>query len=578
MSSSRLHLASLVDDFEKRGAEIAIVAFHGLRERRTTYRELAVLCRRFACELQKRGIRKGDRVLLWGHNSAFWVAAFFGCVLNGSLPVPVDAASPITFVETLVGDVDPKLLVVDDAKAAPFFSTDLEVLSLEQWPEEVTRQTDYVIPERTEDDPLQIIFTSGTTGTPKGVVHTNRNVLASVRPIEAEMQKYLRYERPFHPIRILHTLPLSHVFGQFMGLWVPPLLGAEVHYQHRLVANELVEHIHDRRISVLAAPPRVLDLLQSYLVNRFPDLPARLEAGGAYKALGRWWHFRDIHNIFGWKFWAFVCGGASLSAASERFWNGLGFVVIQGYGMTETTALVSLNHPFKLARGTVGQVLPGREIRLSEQGEVLVRGETIATATWQKGQLQTAESEWLATGDLAELDDRGNLRFRGRLKDVIVTAAGLNIYPEDLEAALLRQPHVKACSVVEFAGDAGPEPMAVLIMTEAADAAPAVQGANRELAEFQQIRRWAEWPEPDLPRTSTGKVLRREIARRIVEGGLTGANSTTTGGELDLDSLGRVQLQAQLEMQYGIALDESALQQARTEADLQRLVRTAHSG
>ena len=125
---------------------------------------------------------------------------------------------------------------------------------------------------------------------------------------------------------------------------------------------------------------------------------------------------------------------------------------------------------------------------------------------------------WLATGDLAEFDEQGNLRFRGRKKDVIVTSSGLNIYPEDLEAALARQPGVKTSTVVETAGAHGPEPLAVLVMTAGGDAGAAVAAANEELAEYQQIRRWIIWPEPDLPRTSTGKVLRREVARRIATG------------------------------------------------------------
>src|SRR5439155_7115127 len=127
-----------------------------------------------------------------------------------------------------------------------------------------------------ENDTLQIVFTSGTTGEPKGVVHTHRNVLASLRPIEQEMQKYLKYERIFHPLRFLHTLPLSHVFGQFMGIWIPALLGAVVHFESRLIPSDLVETIHRERISVLAAVPRVLELIASHFQLRFPDLDDRL--------------------------------------------------------------------------------------------------------------------------------------------------------------------------------------------------------------------------------------------------------------------------------------------------------------
>ncbi|HEY7302779.1 MAG TPA: AMP-binding protein [Bryobacteraceae bacterium] len=571
----RRNLASLLSDFDRHGREIAVVAPKGLRRRRTSYGELAEQARRFAAGLEERSIAKGDRVLIWGENSAEWIAAFFGCVLRGVLPVPLDLASAPDFAARVQQEVSPKLVVGDARKVEALAST-TPVLSFERFDEALPSDEAIVFPALVPEDPLQIVFTSGTTGEPKGVVHTHRNVLASLEPIEREMQKYLKYERFFHPIRILHTLPLSHVFGQFMGLWVPPLLGAEVHYEPRLVAADLAERIRRNRISVLAAVPRVLDLMQRFAVERFPGLETRIGLARSKKAWQRWWEFRDVHRFFGWKFWAFVCGGAALSPGGEQFWNALGFVVVQGYGMTETTALVSLSHPFRAVPGTIGQILPGREVRLSEEGEVLVRGDTISNATWQQGRLQMQDSDWLATGDLADFDEHGNLRFRGRKKDVIVTSAGLNIYPEDLEAALNRQPGVKASAIIETQADHGPEPLAAIVTSRSRDAAAAVQAANRELADFQQIRRWIIWPEADLPRTSTGKVLKREVARRIASGEITaGAGEHETGVELNLDSMGRVQLQAQLEQQYGISLDDAALQHVKTREDVQKLVREA---
>ncbi|MDQ6707957.1 MAG: AMP-binding protein, partial [Acidobacteriota bacterium] len=313
-----------------------------------------------------------------------------------------------------------------------------------------------------------------------------------------------------------------------------------------------------------------------YVEARFPDLPARIAKAQGSKAWQRWWRFRDVHRLLGLKFWAFVCGGASLSARGEQFWNALGFVVVQGYGMTETTALVSLNHPFRPAQGSIGQVLPGREIRLSDDGEVLVRGDTVSNIVWRGGTLRQQQSEWLQTGDLAELDLNGNLHFRGRKKDLIVTSGGLNIHPEDLEAALARRPGVKASAVIEWDRGDGPEPLAVLVMEAAGDPEGAVSAANRELADFQRVRRWLVWPEPDFPRTSTGKVLRREVARRIAAGEIGASPAASPHpSELDLDSLGRVQLQAQLEQQYGIRLDDTALQKVKTNEDVQQLVRRA---
>ncbi len=573
--AERKSLASLVDDLERRPTDTAVVVVRGLRQIKTSYGDLALLARRFAAELASRNIAKGERVLLWGDNGPEWVACFFGCVLRGVLPVPLDTSGSEEFASRVIAQVSPRLILTGSThfRHARFNEP---VIPLENLGEFLTPQIAGAIKDLSAADSLQIVFTSGTTGQPKGVVHTHANVLASLAPIEREMAKYLKFERPFHPLRFLHTLPLSHVFGQFMGLWIPPLLGAEVHYQQRLVASDLVESIRTQRISVLAAVPRILDLMQAYMAGYFPDLESRLINAHKWKAWQRWWHFRDVHRLLGFKFWAFVCGGASLSPTGEQFWNALGFAVVQGYGMTETTALVSLNHPFHPAQGTIGQVLPGREVRLNDDGEVLVRGETISNSTWQDGRLQRSESEWLPTGDLAEFDANGNLRFRGRKKDLIVTSAGLNIHPEDLEAALSHQSGAHMAAVVETDVGHGPEPLAVLVTEPGADPESVIAGANRELAAFQQIRRWLVWPDPDFPRTSTGKVLRREISSRIAGDDLSAAlHRSGSSPALNLDSLARVQLQSQLEQQYGIALDDDALQQVKTEEDVQQIVRRA---
>jgi long-chain acyl-CoA synthetase len=358
-----------------------------------------------------------------------------------------------------------------------------------------------------------------------------------------------------------------------MGIWIPALLAAEVHFESRLVPGDMIETIRTERISVLVAVPRVLEILKTYLLQQF-DI--NLEKAKGHSALAHWWMFRKIHRAFGFKFWALICGGATLPDNIESFWNTLGFVVIQGYGMTETAALVSLNHPFHAAKGTIGKVLPGREIRLGADGEIEVRGATVSKATWQHGKLQTQDSEWLSTGDLASLDASGNLQFRGRKKEVIVTAAGLNIYPDDLEAALLHQPLVKAATVVEVDG----EPVAALILRNATDPAESVRAANAELAGYQQIRRWIVWPDPDLPRTSTGKILRREVAAGLQGTApkmLTGIIERITGKvpdseDLGLDSLGRVELQSAIESQLGVEIDDAAYQQVHTLGDLRGLL------
>ncbi len=583
MPEQRYHLSSLVGDLRRLGPQTAIKSRHGLRHESCSYASLAELAGRAAAYLESLDIRKGDRVIIWGENCAEWLAAFYGCMLRGAVPVPMDAAGSAEFARRVVREVSPRIIFgrkVEDGPPSIEFTDFTRTFPREPLYEPATGLG--------ESDTLQIVFTSGTTGEPKGVVHTHGNVLASLRPIEQEMAKYMKYERIFHPLGFLHTLPLSHVFGQFMGIWIPALMGPVVHFEQSLIANDLLETIRRERISVLACVPRVLEILASDLRMRFTDLDVRLQRARGISVARRWWLFRDVHRAFGLKFWALVCGGATLKAGVEDFWGALGFALIQGYGMTETAAIVSLNHPFHMARGSIGQVLPGREVRLSEDGEILVRGATVSGASWEKGAMQPRESEWLATGDLGALDESGNLSFRGRKKDVIVTAAGMNIYPEDLEAALLRQSQIRAAAVVEIDGPQGPQPMAALVLRTPGDPSEAVRAANRELAEFQQIRRWAVWPEPDLPRTSTGKVMRRQVAAALRSGdgaptprqdGLAGLVQRITGeaelsDDLNLDSLGRVELQSAIETRFGLQIAESDFQKVQSLGELKALLQS----
>jgi long-chain acyl-CoA synthetase len=451
--------------------------------------------------------------------------------------------------------------------------------------------------------PFQIIFTSGTTAEPKGIVLTHRNVLASLQPIEDEIAKYLKYERWVHPLRFLHSVPLSHVFGQFMGLWTPPLLAAEIHFGEQLEPSRMTELIRRERISVLIAVPRVLQLLRTHLLARYDTLARDLEQAKSLSIWKRWWGFRRVHGALGWKFWAVISGGATLPAELEDFWSRLGFALIQGYGMTETTALVTLNHPFRIAHGTIGKALPGREVRISDEGELLVRGDMLATATWQEGAIRPRESEWLATGDLAAKDESGDLRFLGRKGEVIVTGAGMNVHPADLEEAMKKQPGVRGCVVVPCETKGGPEPVAVVLSSaNDAELQTMVGQANRGLAEYQQIRRVLRWPDLQFPYTSTGKLLRRNVAEwacamllsrqqgvalETIAGGdallrtiaeitgepLAGSDDRLRLSEdLHLDSLGRVQLQSALEQRLGVELDDDAIAGAETLGELRALL------
>jgi long-chain acyl-CoA synthetase len=600
----RSHLASLVEDLRRHGTQIAVVTHRGNRRYATSYGELANLAGRFAAELTRRGITAGDRVILWGENSAEWIGVFFGCLLRGVIVVPLDAAGSNDFASRIVKDVSPKLIIGDGLLLASL-KHDCPQLLLSRLNDQLPTQPIFEVSDLVNGQtPFQIIFTSGTTAEPKGIVLTHRNVLASLQPIEDEMAKYLKYERWVHPLRFLHSLPLSHVFGQFMGLWVPPLLAAEIHFGDQLEPSRMTALIRRERISVLIAVPRVLHLLRAHLQMQFPSLTHELERAKGLSAWKRWWHFRQVHRALGCKFWAVISGGATLPADLEEFWNRLGFALIQGYGMTETTALVTLNHPFRIGHGTIGKPLPGREVRISDDGEIFVRGDMLAEATWQEGAIRARPDEWLATGDLATAEQSGELRFLGRKNDVIVTGAGMNVFPADLEEAMTKQLGVRGCVVVQCEMASGPEPVAVVIYSGSDDELHAtVAQANRGLANFQQIRRVLRWPELQFPYTSTGKLLRRKIAQwacQTIVSRQQSASSTTITEEdmllkmiakitgepassaddrqrlsqdLHLDSLGRVQLQSSLEQQLGLELEEDAVAEVETLGDLRGLLK-----
>src|SRR5947209_3102703 len=521
----RSTINSYLDDYLKRGAETAFANRRGLRHERWSYRRVAETAFRFARELDARGIGKGERVVLWAGNSAEWVAAFFGCALCGVVVVPLDVESAPDFVVRVQRQTEARLLLLSAETKKRADALDLSQLMLEELDETLSRHSSERFESReiSDGDLVEIIYTSGTTAEPRGVCLTHRNLLANLAPLEKEIQKYLRWERFVHPIRFLCLLPLSHVFGQFMGMLVPQLLGGEVFFQDSLNPSEIVNTIKSRRISVVVTVPRLLETLREHVERResargrLDDFRRKLSAAENSGPLKRLWTFRSVHRHFGWKFWAFVTGGATLTAETESFWRRAGFAVIQGYGMTETASLVSVNHPFQQGRGSVGKILPGQELKLGEGGEILVRGANVSPGYWQGGATRPLENGgWLRTGDIGETDADGNIFFKGRKKDLIVTAAGLNIHPEDIESALDRQPEIKESAVVGVEGPRGPEPLAVLIMRDAdADPSRPVERANRELARHQHVRRWHVWPETDFPRTPTQKVRKRDILARI---------------------------------------------------------------
>jgi len=599
-------LACIIENFSSHGGGTAYIQQRGYRSQRWSYRQVLDLAHRFAGELAAHSILPGERIFIWGEDSAEWVAAFFGAVLAGAVIVPMDCSSSPEFARSVCRQVDARFMVCSGELQQ--ICPDIPSVSLETLPESVQKHSgEYFprIPVRPEDS-AEIVFTSGTTAEPKGVVLSHENILANLAPIEEEIEKYRKYEKLVHPLRFLNLLPLSHMFGQYLGIFLPQVLGATVVFQRVLNPSDIIRSVKRHRVSVLVGVPRILDTLRQKLLRDLESsgetvlFNKRYEKAQSVHFMKRWWIFRNIHRRFGWKFWAFICGGARLTEETERFWSRLGFAVIQGYGLTETTSLISLNHPLKISGGTIGKVLPGREVRLSQDGEILVRGSGVAENYFQDSSLTPVPGEngWFATGDLGELDENGNLYFKGRRKNVIVSAEGMNIYPEDLEAALRKQPEIRDCIVVGVENEGNPEVCAVLLPEDrSGDIAPAVQSANGLLAEYQHIRNWYIWPDDDFPRTSTQKVRIgkvRDFARSQIQGipadaarngilpelirQVTGRRrgaidqNSSLAKDLDLSSIERVELLGVLEDRFQVDLNETSFSEAGTVADLEAML------
>jgi long-chain acyl-CoA synthetase len=514
-------LLELLPTIERLGRREAVLWSNGVRTWKATYSDLYGSIAAVTEHFDQLGLRKGDRVLIWGENQLAWIAAFWGCMARGIQVVPVDYRFSPELVRRIESESRPKL-IIDNAYLDRMMD----------FPHESVVKVSDVEP----NDIVEIVYTSGTTGDPKGVVHRHRHICANLRPFQNEIAKYKNWARPFQPVRILDLLPLSHMFGQTMGLFIPVLLEGAVAFTTEMHPARIVEMIHDQRITIAVTVPRILENLRTVVDGSSPIA---------------------THARLGWKFWAFVVGGARLDTELEEFWRRRRFVVIQGYGLTEASPVVAVNHPFHVRHGSLGKVVPGQDVKIASDGEILVRGESVTT------------EDWLHTGDLGEIDGEGNLYFRGRKKDLIVTPDGLNVHPDDVEAVLNSLPEIRDSTVI------GTDQVhAVLIPRDhTIDGQDVVRRANEKLEVHQRIRTWSIWPDDDFPRTpSTLKVKRHEIARAVA----SEQRDMAKESEPDLSamsSLERVELLSKLEDRLQTELDEVSFSRLTSSKELEEWLR-----
>ena len=590
------------------GGRPALLFKPGFRYRTWSYRALWDDAQRVAALLQSRGIGKGDRVILWGPNAPQWVLAFFGCLRAGAIVVPLDLRSTPEFVHQVISKTAPVLAFI--SRFTPQGHTRLEVSALLF---EDLEQLIYDLPlprevALTGDDIAEIMFTSGTTGDAKGVLLSHRNLLANLQSVQQVI--------PGSPsFRMLSLLPLSHMFEQMGSLFSGLGCGASITFVTSRQPALLLKMMQERKITMMLLVPQALDLFMKGIEREVVNQGKERLWGQSLKlarrlpmALRRVL-FHKVHARFGGHLEIVVSGGAALDQSLGEKWNLLGISVLQGYGATEASPVISCHAMTDARFDSVGRPLPGVEVRIADDGEIQVRGPNITQGYWNAPE-QTAAAfagEWYKTGDMGHLDEAGYLHIRGRIKEMIVLANGQNVFPEDIEAVLKNDPAVTDATVVGLRQGQDTQVHAVFLLEEPDRASAIVAHANPDLAEHQQIRGFTIWPEADFPRTHTLKVKKGVIVDALSAGmpsaATAGAGRSqpaadgdpaqrlvrlvsevsglaqeqvlpehTVGGDLNLDSLKRVEMLSIIEQELGVYIDESLVNSRTTFAELQGLL------
>ena len=526
----------------------------------------------------------------------------------GVIAVPLDMRSTQDFAERVADKTQPGLAFVSRLTPPAHQELDVPKVYFEEMEELIREMPAPRDAEVADDDLAEIIFTSGTTGDPKGVMITHANLVTNLEgPVEHVPGK------PSY--RLISILPLSHMFEQMASLLSALHCGANITFPTSRQPTVLFRTMRERKVTTMLLVPQALDVITK-----------RIEAEVSRRGEQKLWRFllkiaartpfrlrrllfRGAHKQFGGSLELIVSGGAALDAELGAKWSALGVKVIQAYGATEASPTISC-HTLKNPRfDSVGRPIPNVDVRISEEGEILVRGPNLTPGYWNEPEKTAAsfEDDWYKTGDLGFMDKEGFLHLRGRKKDMIVLSSGENVFPEDIEALLSKHPITKDAVVVGLPKGSGVEVHAALLLEDPSAVSEVVSWANRQLAEHQQIRGSTAWPDEDFPRTHTLKVKKgvvvdtlqghasasptavpasqetpglesRGLEHLIAEVCAIPVEQVTReralGLDLNLDSLGRVTLLSAVEEELGVYLDESLIDSGTTVGQLIEMVQS----
>ncbi len=521
-SSVRGTLGGLLAESAERWAEQPALTLYSNEPWSWTYAELWSASLRVASLLRASDVAKGDRVLLWGNNRPEWVAAFFGTLLLGAIAVPIDTQSTEDFLTLVQDATQPRYMFIGLEQEQRLEGSHPRFLLLE----ELINRLETLDPLAEADaltgvepdDIAELVFTSGTTGSPKGVILTHRNISSNVA-----MAAPLFRVTPKN--RVLGILPLSHMFEQVADLFVPLSGGATVVYLSSLRPDAIFTAMAHYRITNMGCVPRVLELFadgikrEARRQNRLSQLERAHSLACRLPFRWRSLLFKKIHQRMGGCFEYFAVAGARLDVQLGRWWEGLGVKVVQGYGMTEASPVVTTGTLKDRDYSSVGRPLPGVEVKITEDDEIWVRGENVTPGYWQNPEAtnNAFTDGWYKTRDLGYFDSKGRLHIRGRKDNMFVLGNGMNVYPEDIEQVLSQDSRLSDAVVLGLPSGDDVEVHGVLLTGKPEAAADIVRTANGQLAPHQRIQRYTVWPEETFPVTPTMKPKRADITARVLQ-------------------------------------------------------------
>lgn len=515
------------------------------------WKDLREQALKFSAYLRAQGVAENDRVVLVSENGPEWGIAALAVFNLGAVLVPVAAiASPVEILNT-IRSAAPKFSILSSriipAKATEemlraefpkFLVWDLQTENpLNSWigsqaPDEINHA---VRPESV----AVLIYTSGTTGQPKGVPITHGNILANAEGVRKTIAASGKD-------RVVSVLPLSHMLEFTGGFVIPSLVGATVTYIKTLKPEDLLRALRDSRATIVIGVPLLFEVIARNLQNKLDALPPPLpeifkhfaEITHAMPRLGRLLFF-PIHRALGGKIRFFVAGGSRLQPSVFDFYRGIGICVLQGYGLTETAPVLALTSPHTAGPDHVGRALPGVEIGIFSpegmklpaeiEGEIWAKGPNVFAGYLDPAHNKDAfQNGWFRTGDLGTLDSEGILRITGRKKDLIVTGAGKNVYPEEIESLVLETGLFLEVAVLGMPDSGGHEKVTLAAVPDRVKflgkSTDEIRGlATEKVTEVVRSLSEYKWPQrveilfDELPKTSTRKIKKHEVKKILLE-------------------------------------------------------------